>query len=88
MQHRPHAERQTLVGDLLGGDVLEQVGLIGLAIEIDEIGSAQGIELLDDGFEVAELRVSARQHRRFEHAPDDAGDLERPARPLTDRIDP
>ena len=37
---------------------------------------------------VAELRVRAGQHRRLEHAPDDARDLERPARPLADRVDP
>ena len=88
VEHRPHAERQALVGDLLGRDMLEEVGLIGLAIEVDEVGGTQGVELLDDGVEVAELRVRAGQHRRLEHAPDDAGDLERPARLLADRIDP
>ena len=82
VEHRPHAERQALVGDLLGRDMLEEVGPIRLAIEGDEVGRAQGVELLDDRVEVAELRVRAGQHRRLEHAPDDAGDLERPARLL------
>ena len=38
--------------------------------------------------EVAELRVRAGQDRRLEHAPDDARDLERPARPSADLVDP
>ena len=33
VEHRPDAERQALVRDLLGHDVLEEVRLVGLAIE-------------------------------------------------------
>ena len=33
VEHRAERERQALVGDLLGDDVLEEVGLVGLTVE-------------------------------------------------------
>ena len=81
VESRPQPERQALVGDLLRHHVLEQVRLLDLAVEADEVGRPQLVQLLEDLVERPELRVGARQDRRLEHPSDDARDLQRPARP-------
>ena len=44
--------------------------------------------MLRDLVQRPELRVDARQHRRAEHAPEDARHLERPPRRFGERVDP
>ena len=44
--------------------------------------------MADDRVQIAELPVGARQHRRLEHAADDARHLHRPPRPLGRGVDP
>ena len=48
MQQRPDRERQALVGDLLGRDVLEEVGPILFAVQRHQVGRAQDVELVHD----------------------------------------
>ena len=87
VDHRPDGEWQAPVGDLLGDHVLEQIRLIGFAIERHEIERSERVEVLDDAVEGAELRVGPGQGRRPEDATDDARDLQRPAWLLRDGVD-
>ena len=88
VEHRPQGERQALVRHLLGGHVLEQVGLLGDPVEVDEVGRPQGVQVDDDLVEGAELRVRPGQDRRLEQPAHDARDLERPAGRFGHLVDP
>ena len=87
MQHGTGREREALVGDLLGDDVLEAVLLVGLPVERDEVDGAQGAEILTHGIRRAELRIDAAERRRLERPPDDARHLDRAAGRLAERVD-
>ena len=58
VQDGPQGERQALVRDLLGHDVLEHPGLISLPVECDEVERAERVEVTHDSGEVSELPVA------------------------------
>ena len=71
VQAAPDGERQALIRDLLGRDVLEEVRLLELPIEPDEVGAAQRVEVVDDVGQLAEVRIRPGQGRRLEDPTDD-----------------
>ena len=46
VQHRPERERHALVRDLLRDDVLEEVGLLGFLVDVDEVARAERAQVL------------------------------------------
>ena len=58
----PQAEWQTLVGNFLGRDVLEQVGVLDVAVEADQVDRPQLVQLVDD---LVESLESIRDNTRL-----------------------
>ena len=72
------SRRQQAVGNLLGDDVLEQIGQVRLiAFERGEIESAQVVEFGQKGIAFAHRRMHLAEHDEAEHPPNHRGHFDR-----------
>ena len=67
--------------------MLENVALLSLLIHVDEVERIERSQVLLDRIESSELRIGTGQHRRLEHASEDACHLEDLPRGLVELID-